>query len=300
MSIPLQIMRNGFRLGRFFDIEVNLNQSSLFLALMVAVNGFAVFGFSGLSLLLVPLFTILLIFSILAHEYGHALTARAFGIETEAITLHALGGVAKIKGEPRTPGQEFLVAVAGPLVSFLMAALFLAMSVAAVVVGLPGMSASVLQFLMFSNLALGIFNMLPGLPLDGGRALRGIIWHFKKDRNRATVIAARGGEIIGLLFYGLAFINLFSGGLGSAIFAGFMGWFLRSAAKGEKQRATAQGIPNGNFRNIFELLRHMQRRQGPRGMNFRRPQASSETPEQDGDVEVIRYPDGREVYIRKN
>ncbi|MFT7620171.1 MAG: Zn-dependent protease [Planctomycetota bacterium] len=299
MSIPLKMMQNGFVLGRIAGITVNANQSALFLALMLGLNLFPVFGLSLFSLIMVPLIVALFLGSLLAHEFGHALTAKGFGIETEAITLHALGGVAKIKGEPRTAGQEFLVAFAGPAVSFFLAASFWLIRDLAVAMTLPGAIVLAFQWLFLGNLVLGIFNLLPGLPLDGGRVLRAIVWHFTKDRKKATIVAARVGEMIGFFFYGLAFLRLMGGDLFGALFTAGMGWFLRHAAQSERLRAESTGEGRAK-QSIFDFVRTMQsarRTRKPRG--FGGSPFSNQSQVADDDEEVVRLEDGREVYVRK-
>lgn len=300
MTIPFKMMQNGTALGRIAGIAINVNQSALFLAAMLALNLFPIFGFSVLGALMVPLVVVLFLASLLAHELGHALTARRYGIQTDAITLHALGGVAKILGEPRTPGQEFWVAIAGPAVSLFLGAIFWIFSDLAIALTLPVSVVIAFQWLMIGNLALGIFNMLPGLPLDGGRVLRAAVWYFKKDRQVATIVAARGGEMIGLLFYFIAFIRFMNGSLVGALFAGAMGWFLRQAAQGERHRAEMSGTKQGKGQTIFDILRTMQtakRTRRPGG--FGKGPFTTTGTEKTEEEEVVRFDDGREVYIRK-
>ncbi len=311
MSIPFQMMQDGYPLGRIAGIRINANQSAAFLALMLALNGFSLFGFSLESFFIVPLFVVLFLGSLLAHELGHALTARQFGIATQSITLHGLGGVAKIKGEPRTAKQEFLVAIAGPAVSFFLAGAFHLVAAVSANATMPIMLVVAFLYLSYANLVLGVFNMLPGLPLDGGRILRAAVWHFKKDRNQATLVAARGGEILGLVFYGLAFMRFLSGDLFGAIFTAFMGWFLRRAAGGERRAAQAQAGGFQGASSIFDLLRTMQQRAASppnqRGgfeqqrNPFSRPKRHGNpgTQGMDDVEEIIRFEDGREVIIRR-
>ncbi len=300
MSIPLQMMQNGFSLGRVAGININVNQSAFFLGFILLLNGFSFLGFSLATIVVVPIMVVLFLLSLLAHELGHSLVARSFGIQTEAITLHALGGVAKILSEPKTAGQEFLIAIAGPLVSLSLAAAFGLTSMVGVTLGIPDLVILSIFYLAIGNLALGVFNMLPGLPLDGGRALRAAVWYFRRDRSKATIVAATGGEIIGLIFYGLAFISLMGGDLSGAMMTGFMGWFLRKAATTEKLHAQTQGRRPGGLGGVFDLLKMMnqQRRRSDTGYFRANMNPQGPTPGNE-DEEVIRYPDGREVYIRK-
>ena len=161
-------------------------------------------------------FVIGLYASIVAHEYGHALTARRFGIQTIAITLHFFGGVAKITSEPRTPKQELLIAIAGPAVSLALAALAaLAFGVLVVLqpAGVSGAVAGFLVHLALMNLILGVFNLLPGYPMDGGRVLRALLWWRSGNHRRASYLAARGGEMVA---YGLMGLGVIARGVGSS------------------------------------------------------------------------------------
>ena len=288
MSLPWMLLGDGYRIGRIAGIELNVNAGFIPMALLLTAGMIGVTGGLGSALVLVLLFAL----SILAHELGHALTARSCGIRTRSITLHLLGGVAKIEGEAQRPAHEILIAAAGPAVSFAIAALAQLAFVGFGALGLPGQV--VAANLMAANLVLGIFNLLPALPLDGGRILRGILWQAHGDRRRATITAARGGEILGLLFYALAAYRLLTMGLLAAILPAIMGWFLRSAAGAEKERALhEQRAARGPGIRLEDLLTILHqggtRRPAPQPGPGPGPRAAA-------DEEIIRYPDGRVLY----
>lgn len=153
-------------------------------------------GDLGPSVYLVTLtFAVLLYGSVLLHEISHALTARWFGLPVRGITLHFLGGYTEIERDSPTPGRDIVVSVAGPLVSLAVAgvAALAAIPVSQPVVGF------LLGYLAYANLVVGIFNLLPALPLDGGHMLRAAVWKVTGDEHRGTIVAARAGQVLAVL-----------------------------------------------------------------------------------------------------
>ena len=150
--------------------------------------------------------------SIILHELGHTLVARAFGLPIKSITLFVFGGVAEMEGEPKAPRAELFMALAGPLVSvalgfgFSLLANFLEGSA-------PTEYHAVLHYLGTLNFTLAAFNMAPAFPLDGGRVLRALIWLVTGDSLKATRIAARSGEVIAVLLMGLGAFSTLTMGL---------------------------------------------------------------------------------------
>lgn len=234
------ILSSGFRLGTFRGIPVTVNPTVIPVALLVVFVLSSGLGGGTVGLLLGIAGALGLFASIVAHEFGHSLTARSFGIETRAITLHLFGGVAQLLGEPRTPRQEFLIAAAGPAVSLVLAAVLGAG--AWLTLGVP-LLATLLLNLALINLALGIFNLLPGYPMDGGRLLRAFLWQRSGSLPRATWQAARGGELVAYFLVGLGLL----GSLGIVPVGGIMtmllGWFLLQLARAEKRRALFMAGP---------------------------------------------------------
>ena len=167
--------------------------------------------------------------SVLAHEFSHSLVARARGVDVDEITLFIFGGAAKLKDEPRDAASEFLIAAAGPALSVALGAgiLFLTSAVESAVS--PAIRAG-LWWLGMINLALAVFNLIPGFPLDGGRILRAILWWRTRDFERATVGAARTGQVLAALLMGLGALMVATTGNWSWLWEILIGWFLWSAA----------------------------------------------------------------------
>jgi Zn-dependent protease/CBS domain-containing protein len=180
--------------------------------------------------------------SIVIHELAHSLVARAFGIPLEGITLFALGGVAEIEEEPPSPTAEFLMAIAGPATSVLLAVLLGVLdSAAGGPEARPALS-GVLNYLGLLNLVLAVFNMIPAFPLDGGRALRAIVWAVKKDYRAATRFAARLGSGFGVALMLAGVLLALAGNFGAGLWWILIGLFLRGAAEGAdfQEEASAQ------------------------------------------------------------
>jgi Zn-dependent protease len=151
---------------------------------------------------------LLLVFSILLHELAHALVARANGISVERIVLWLFGGVAKLRGEPRTPGVDLAVAAVGPATSVALGALFGVTAVSWLVIAGDGLVTASLAYLGVINLMLAAFNLVPAAPLDGGRVLRAILWWRGGDRVRAARVATRAGRVFGLALIGFGLLGL--------------------------------------------------------------------------------------------
>jgi len=172
--------------------------------------------------------------SLLAHELAHAVVARRSGIEVTSITLWLFGGVASLSREPATPAADLRIAAAGPATSLALAGAFGAASLAIDATAAPHILASVTGWLAGVNLMLGLFNLIPGAPLDGGRVLRAIVWRLRGDRHRAALLATSAGVVVGYGLIGLGLAQfLVAGGIGGLWFL-FIGWFLLSAARAEE------------------------------------------------------------------
>jgi Zn-dependent protease/CBS domain-containing protein len=230
-------MTPTFRLGRVAGIEIGINWSWLFIfALLLWTLASAVFPSTnphlsaGAHLAMAIVATLLFFGSLLLHELGHALQARRDGMQIDGITLWLFGGVASFKGMFPSAAAELRIAVAGPLVSLLLGVTFVGI---AEVRSLPQAVAGVAAWLGYINLILLVFNLLPALPLDGGRLLRALLWQAKNDFAWATRIAADIGRGFGylLIVVGLFFF-IFQGSFSGAWFA-FIGWFLLEAAAAE-------------------------------------------------------------------
>ena len=230
----------SFRFARIAGIDLRLHYTWIVIAILIVISLVAQFrltnaDWSTLTVWISAIITGLLFFAgLILHELSHAVVARARGLPVNRITLFLLGGVAQIEREPESASTEFLMAIAGPLMSVLFG--FLCLAIAHFVFGwtpwtlahTPG--GAIFEWLGYINFMLAAFNMIPGFPLDGGRVLRSIIWWMTGSADRATRIAAGIGQIVGWLFIIYSFFRLFTGqGIG-AIWLAIIGWFLIQAA----------------------------------------------------------------------
>lgn len=232
---------NGIRIGRLFGIDVAIHPSWLlvvvFFAFTLATGFFPIAypGWSPVTTWMTAIIATLLLFaSVLAHEFGHSLVARSQGIPVRGITLFLLGGVARLGREPESPGREAWMAVAGPLVSVAVAVASIGL---AFMLPGPEQVVAVLAYLGVTNVALVVFNLLPGFPLDGGRVLRAFLWWRSRDLVRATRQAAVVGQVFAWGFIALGLAQLLSGGGLGGIWLALVGWMMIQAA-----RATARQV----------------------------------------------------------
>jgi Zn-dependent protease/predicted transcriptional regulator len=229
----------GFRLGSVSGIEIRIDISwfvIFFLVLWTLTRGVfpaSVPGQSPAVYVAMGLAGALLLFaSLLAHEMAHSLVARRLGLAVGGITLFIFGGFARAAAEFRSPREEFIVAAAGPLSSFAIAALFQIVALAVTAAGMPPAIAAVAAYLALINLVLAVFNLFPGFPLDGGRILRSVVWHRTRDVLRATRVATNGGRLFGFMLILLGIVNLFSGNPVGGLWLVLIGWFVLAAAEG--------------------------------------------------------------------
>jgi Zn-dependent protease len=176
---------------------------------------------------------LLLFVSVFLHELSHAIVARSRGLPVSAITLHVFGGVSELTREPDDPGLEFWMAVAGPLTSFALGAL--AFAAAGPADARPALAA-ILRYLGAVNVVVGVFNLVPGFPLDGGRVLRAALWRARGDLQWATRVASRAGSIVGLVLIGLGVLRAFTEEFLGGLWLVLVGVFLRQAAEGTYQQ----------------------------------------------------------------
>jgi Zn-dependent protease len=182
---------------------------------------------------------IMLFASVLLHELGHSVVALRYGIPVRSITLFLFGGVAQIGAEPPSAIAEFLIAIAGPLVSLILAVLcYTVQPLVAGVEPLLGLA----KYLAYINLALVLFNLIPGYPLDGGRVFRAVVWATTGNMRRATLIAGNVGRFFALLFIFTGVWQMFSGNFGEGLWIAFIGWFFDNAASTQVQQVMFQGL----------------------------------------------------------
>src|SRR5215831_9445946 len=231
----------GMRIGRPFGIPVFISPYWFLIAglfVFLYARGLAQSFPGTLRYVVAAAFVVLLYASVLVHELSHSLVARGFGLPVRRILLYPLGGFSEIEREPPTPGREFLVSAAGPAVSLALAAGGYAL---ARVIDGGGVLRVLLVQLVLANLLVGIFNLLPGLPLDGGRMLRAGVWKVTGRPGQATVVAAWAGRVlaIGVLVVPLVFYARDGGGiqLFDVVWLAVIAAFMWSGA-GQALRAT--------------------------------------------------------------
>jgi Zn-dependent protease len=236
-------MNGSIRIGNLFDIPLFINYSWFFVLGLVTLNyaGGLALRFphlpTGETWLLGLVAALLLFASVLAHELGHSFAARLQGIRVHSITLFLFGGLANLEKEAETPAGSFWVAIAGPLVSLglfgLLTGTLLTTPVSGPLVAIVGLLASV-------NLALAVFNMIPGLPLDGGNVLKALVWKITGNPYKGVLFASRVGQGLGWLAIAIGGLSF----LGITRFGSFwtllIGWFLLQNAGRSAQSATVQ------------------------------------------------------------
>jgi Zn-dependent protease len=184
------------RIGQIGGVDVLVRSSwlvvAVIIAVMVAPSVEAVSpGLGGWKYVAGGAFAVLLYFSVLLHEMSHALMAKRYGLPVRSITLHFLGGVTEIEGEPDTPRREFGVSVVGPLTSIAVGVVFALLHF----VTPPGLLRLAVDMLAGANLIVGVLNLVPGLPLDGGRVLRAAVWKVTGNPHQGTIVAGWGGRL---------------------------------------------------------------------------------------------------------
>ena len=247
------MLRGGIRIGRLFGISLKLNYTWFIIFALVtwslAANYYpAVFPGWGLPMRVVAgIVTSLLFFgSVLAHELMHSIVANALGIPVRGITLFIFGGVSEMSEEPRQPKDELRIALAGPLTSVALGAIFWAIFY--VVRDHSAFAAAVTYWLGLINFFLAAFNLIPGFPLDGGRVLRAILWWRSGNLRRATRIASNIGRAVGVLFIfgGVFFIFQGPGTWVNGLWFILIGWFLNNAAVGSYRQVSLQNMLQGH------------------------------------------------------
>lgn len=223
------------KIAKIKGIEIKLHLSTL---VIVALVGFYATSFYAALIPNAPIIELvtvgvingmIILFSILIHELSHSLVAQRYGLKVSEIELYLFGGVSRIEEEPRTPKSEALIAAVGPLSSLLIGAIML------IAFFLPASIPAFLSITLFysgiSNIGLGIFNLLPAFPIDGGRLLRALLWKRRNNIISATKSASKVGVGFGygLMIFGV--LQIFTFGLINGFWLIIMGSFLRSTAK---------------------------------------------------------------------
>jgi len=274
-------MRSSYRLGRFFGIDVGVHVTFFILPALLAWQAYSETGRLVAALSSALMVAIVFLFVVM-HEYGHALTARRFGVRTRGITLYPIGGVALLESMPKKAWQQMLVAIAGPAVNFALAAgiatgmHFLGYSVLSEAVDPARGLGALLNSLFWANMVMGVFNLIPALPMDGGRILNAAL-SLRLDPVRATRIASRVAKVVAL---GMIAWALAEGSFMLALIAVFV-WSASNAevrAAEHRARVEGQGIP---YTQVIGRT--------PWGRGGKRPPATV--------IEVVEGPNGPEARI---
>lgn len=263
-------MRKGIRIGEIFGINIRVDWSWLLIFLLVTWNIATTFGniHADWSVVLrwsMGVLAALLFFaSVLAHELAHSLMAQRQGVEVGSITLFLFGGVSNIQREPESPGNEFWMAILGPLTSFVIGVVLL--FIVGLMTGMQNLQTTNPQEILAQlnplttlfvwlgsiNITLGIFNLIPGFPLDGGRVLRSILWAITDNLRKATRWASWAGQgiawmmiVAGISMTFGARIPFFGQGVGSGLWLAFIGWFLSNASSRSYRRLVIQDVLEG-------------------------------------------------------
>jgi Zn-dependent protease/predicted transcriptional regulator len=248
-------MGHAIRLGKLFGIAIEIDLT-WFIIFVLAAASFATNWFAryipaetpGLMWLYGVVGAILLFASIVAHELSHAYAGRVYGVQTTSVTLFVFGGVSRMVDEPPSPRAEFWIGIAGPLCSFALAAVFAALSVWSAVLGLVEAVTMTFWLGTVLNLMLGAFNLLPGLPLDGGHVVRALAWWKSGSPAVGTRVASAAGQIVGYGLIGLGVLTLLGPTLNlGGLWLIFIGWFVARQAAASirlvQARQALSGVP---------------------------------------------------------
>ncbi len=249
-------MGGSIRLGKLFNIEIDIDLSWLLIFGLVtwslAQHYFTSFQDWSPALRwgLAVVASLLFFISVLAHELAHSLVSKREGIPVTSITLYFFGGASKIAGEPQRARDEFWMALVGPLTSLALAVAFGAIwgatqASASSNTGATAMSA-IAGWLAGVNLMLGVFNLIPGFPLDGGRVLRSIMWAITKNLRRATWVAVGAGTLVAWCMIALGVWFVLEGDWTDGLWIAFIGWFLSSAGQQEGRVTIVHDLLRGH------------------------------------------------------
>ena len=242
----------GFHLFTLYGFEVKLDLSWLLLALLISWSLGAgwfparypeltshAYAWMGIAV------AIGVFFSIVFHEFSHSIVARYYGMPIRGITLFIFGGVAEMESEPPDPKAEFLMAIAGPISSFVLAALLWVAASLAQAAASPQPLIGVLSTLAVINFTVAAFNLVPAFPLDGGRVLRAALWHWRRNLQEATFISSRIGRGFGTALMILGVVAFVGGNLIGGMWWFLIGIFIRGAASGSYQQLVLKDMVEG-------------------------------------------------------
>jgi Zn-dependent protease/predicted transcriptional regulator len=260
------MLSSGFKLFRIFGIDIRLDWSWIFIFLLITWNLAAgVFpqmhpDWNPALTWAVAIAASLLFFaSILAHELAHSVVAKSRGLPVKTIILFLFGGVSNIEREPDSPATELIMAIVGPITSIALGFAFLFLGIATTGAGISmndlakaNPISTLLLWLGPVNIVLGVFNLIPGFPLDGGRVLRSILWAATGNFKKATKLAAASGQVVAWIFI-IAGLSMAFGirvpwlgtGFTAGLWLAFIGWFLHNAAASSYQQVLVHDLLRG-------------------------------------------------------
>ena len=235
-------MKGGLTIITIKGIEIKLHISWLIIFALVSftlATGYLPQNFPDLSTYIYWIFggilALLMLVSVLLHELSHSIVSKSLGVDVKIITLFIFGGVAQLDEEPDTPGKELKIALAGPIMSLFLFAFFLALVYISDFLGLSSIVRGGFIYLSSINLILALFNLVPAFPMDGGRVLRAIIWHFKGDLTYATRISSSMGSMFGYFLIFLGIYWAISGNIFNGMWFLFIGWFIKQLSESSYQ-----------------------------------------------------------------
>ena len=245
-------MNRSIYAGRILGIPIDINYTWFIVFFLVtwtlaqsyfpaALPGYPIVVYWAISLIA----SVLFFMSLLAHELSHSAIAIKNDLPISGISLFIFGGVAHMTKEPDSAGVEFKMAAAGPACSLVLSLIFYILAEMMAALHLPMLLIATSDYLSFINLAVGVFNLVPGFPLDGGRILRAALWSITGDLKKATGIASTCGKLFAYLLMGLGFVYLFYGLVLSGIWFIFIGFFLQEAASVSYQQIAMKGALSG-------------------------------------------------------
>jgi Zn-dependent protease/predicted transcriptional regulator len=242
--------KNSIHFGRIFGIPVGIDYS-WFLVFALFTWSFATGyypaefkSWSAVEYWAVGAVTAVMLFaSVLLHELGHSWVSLQYKIPVRSITLYIFGGISQISSEPASALSEFWITIAGPIVSFALAGIFALLTI--VVSGFTPLLA-LFKYLAYINLILGVFNLIPGFPLDGGGVLMAIVWGATHNRHRAILFASVAGNLFAYLFIFYGALQIFGGSLLNGLWTAFIGWFLLNASQGQATQEKVKELLSGH------------------------------------------------------
>ncbi len=252
-------------LFRFFGFQIKVDISWVIIAVLVTWSlsvGFFPYFVEGLSpgtyWILGVVGALGLFFSILFHEFCHSWVARNHGMSIQGITLFIFGGVAEMEDEPQSARSEFLIAVAGPLASLFLGAVFLSLLQAVQYLDLSTAVLTLFMYLAMINFLLAAFNLIPAYPMDGGRILKSVLWHWKQDPIWATRVAANMGSVFGLLLIAAGLLQILAGNVVNGIWYFVIGMFIRFVAQNAFRQQMVRRLLSGiKVRSLMKTPVHV-------------------------------------------